>query len=401
MARIQINRIITKIALLPIVLFCHFLFFMARPFVIVQVYLIDFQFGHLLSMTHANELRNLTWNRTHARKKCTLYCFPGPYSSRYAINKLAENVPVVVGNIAWLFAKVSQFIPNASIYFKKDTQLQYYEDLKPLIKFNEDEVDIGKSLIKGHQSIFVCLNVRDAAYNNFLNNALKINAKSYPHRDSKIEDYLKALTYLTRMGYTIYRMGSLTSSKLKTTDPKIIDYSNNGMRSEFLDFYLGANCKFAISTGSGWDEIPVIFQRPLLQVNLFDFLSESALRRTTLIYPKKFISKQSGLLLDLRQIIEVSIPNSHLFKNKTINSDNQLGVVDLSSEELVDAVTEMAQRVEGTFVETPEQKEMQAKLKHILSTHPKLQPSPNYYPIRAQFASCFLSRYPNFLDGLD
>ena len=61
-------------------------------------------------------------------------------------------------------------------------------------------------------------------------------------------------------------------------------------------------------------------------------------------------------------------------------------------------VTEMAQRVEGTFIETPEQKEMQAKLKHILSTHPKLHPSPNYYPIRAQFASCFLSRYSNFLD---
>ena len=78
-----------------------------------------------------------------------------------------------------------------------------------------------------------------------------------------------------------------------------------------------------------------------------------------------------------------------------------LMIRDLSSEELVEAVTEMAQRVEGTFVEKPEQKEMQAKLKRILSTHPKLQPSPNYYPIRAQFASCFLSRYPNFLDGLD
>ena len=93
--------------------------------------------------------------------------------------------------------------------------------------------------------------------------------------------------------------------------------------------------------------------------------------------------------------------NSQLFKNLPIDSQDRLRVDDLSSEELVEAVTEMAQRVEGTFVETPEQKEMQAKLKHILSTHPKLQPSPNYYPIRAQFASCFLSRYPNFLDGLD
>jgi polyphosphate kinase len=78
--------------------------------------------------------------------------------------------------------------------------------------------------------------------------------------------------------------------------------------------------------------------------------------------------------------------------------DAGVEIRDLSSEELVEAVTEMAQRVEGTFVETSEQEEMQAKLKHILSTHPKLQPSPNYHPIRAQFASCFLSRYPNFLD---
>ena len=70
----------------------------------------------------------------------------------------------------------------------------------------------------------------------------------------------------------------------------------------------------------------------------------------------------------------------------------------MGSDELVAAVTEMAARVEGTFVETPEQKQMQAKFKQIFSTHPKLQPTPNYYPIRAEFASCFLSNYPNFLD---
>ena len=71
---------------------------------------------------------------------------------------------------------------------------------------------------------------------------------------------------------------------------------------------------------------------------------------------------------------------------------------DLDPNELVAAVTEMAARVEGSFVETPEQKQMQAKLKHTFSTHPKLQPTPNYYPIRAQFASCFLSKHQNFLD---
>ena len=103
-------------------------------------------------------------------------------------------------------------------------------------------------------------------------------------------------------------------------------------------------------------------------------------------------------MLSLKDLINHEIADRF---NSQAYKDAGVKIRDLSSEELVEAVTEMAQRVEGTFVETPEQKEIQAKLKHILSTHPKLQPSPNYYPIRAQFASCFLSRYPNFLDGLD
>ena len=115
-------------------------------------------------------------------------------------------------------------------------------------------------------------------------------------------------------------------------------------------------------------------------------------------FPKILLDSQTGETLNLENLIDREIVNQ---ANSQAYKDAGVEIRDLSSEELVEAVTEMAQRVEGTFVETPEQKEMQAKLKHIFSTHPKLQPSPNYYPIRAQFASCFLSRYPNFLDGLD
>jgi hypothetical protein len=101
-------------------------------------------------------------------------------------------------------------------------------------------------------------------------------------------------------------------------------------------------------------------------------------------------------VLTLQQLVDRGAATPH---NTQAYKDAGVVIRDMSSEELVDAVTEMAQRVEGTFVETPEQKEMQAKAKHILSTHPKLQPSPNHYPIRAQFASCFLNRYPNFFDS--
>ena len=136
----------------------------------------------------------------------------------------------------------------------------------------------------------------------------------------------------------------------------------------------------------------------MLWVNHLPIFDPSAITLQIVIYPKNLVNKGSLTDLNLKTILHKNILDCFNLRGY---QDAGVEIRDLSSEELVEAVTEMAQRVEGTFVETPEQREMQAKLKHILSTHPKLQPSPNYYPIRAQFASCFLSRYPNFLDGLD
>ncbi|MFZ9833926.1 MAG: TIGR04372 family glycosyltransferase, partial [Ilumatobacteraceae bacterium] len=203
---------------------------------------------------------------------------------------------------------------------------------------------------------------------------------------------------LAEMGYTVFRMGAIVKEPLVSDNPRIIDYAANGMRTELLDIFLGAHCTFTISTGSGWDSMPTVFRRPIMFVNQLPVYAPSVTTLQSVTFPKILLDNQTGSILSLKNLIDREIAHR---ANSQAYKDAGVEIRDLSSEELVEAVTEMAQRVEGTFVETPEQKEMQAKLKHILSTHPKLQPSPNYYPIRAQFASCFLSRYPNFLDGLD
>ena len=132
-----------------------------------------------------------------------------------------------------------------------------------------------------------------------------------------------------------------------------------------------------------------------MYVNFLPHFCLECIVRDLIIYPKSLINFKTKSELDLSQIINrkaQTIYQGHDYRDAGVT------IRDLSSEELVEAVTEMAQRVEGTFVETPKQIEMQEKLKHILNNHPKLQPSPICYPIRAQFASSFLSRYPNFLD---
>ncbi len=369
-----------------------------RPFLLIQFVKVDWQFGHMLAITHASELNNSKRNKTHKRKRVLIYCLIGTISNKYVLQKLRENIVIFHGHLAWLLIYFCRKVTGTLFEDPNLASIQYYENQEPLIKFNEIEKSNGKNFLSHESENFVCLNVRCSAYNESMNQKHGLNLKPWVSRNSDIKTYVNAIEKLTIMGYQVYRMGQVVQERIPELNSRVHDYANNGSRTEFLDIYLGAFCKFAVSTMSGWDDVIVIFKRPLLAVNVYDFLNISNLSRQCLIFPKLLFRNDQLILLD--EIIDMW--SSGYFNERHVNlSTLGVGIRDLTSEELVEAVTEMAQRVEGTFVETPEQKEMQAKLKHILSTHPKLQPSPNYYPIRAQFASCFLSRYPNFLDGLD
>jgi putative glycosyltransferase (TIGR04372 family) len=268
--------------------------------------------------------------------------------------------------------------------------------LPKTLEFTTEEYehsDIENLRLQPNQK-FICLHVRDSAFaSQFFN-----NSSHQTFRNCEIETFLNASEVLANRGYVVFRTGVKVNKNLVSDNPRVVDYATNGMRSEFLDIYLGAKASFVISTASGWDSVPTIFRRPTLKVNVLPVCAYDNLSFPHLIVPKVLCDIASKEPSSLFQILDRGVERLYDTDGYT---NAGLEIRDLSPEELVEAVTEMAQRVEGTFVETPEQKEMQAKLKHILSTHPKLQPSPNYYPIRAQFASCFLSRYPNFLDGLD
>ena len=81
-----------KIFLTPLALSILILIASVRAIRIVQVYPVDMQLGHLLAMTHANEVRNKNWNKSHFRKKQTVYCFFGIVANEYLLKKLSENV---------------------------------------------------------------------------------------------------------------------------------------------------------------------------------------------------------------------------------------------------------------------------------------------------------------------
>lgn len=361
----------------------------------------DMRLGHLAVNTELTRLNNLILFNKSGTRTLTIYYFGNKNPpNHYLVELWKRNLPYVSGHWGWLLEYCSHFyffkLNSSKTSTPNDVNGHLLYNLPPFL-FSTQELKTGASFVNSvsRNEKFVCLNVRDRAY---LDDLKKGRLTNHDYRDSKINSYLEATETLAKLNYTVIRMGKVVEETLGSKNQDVIDYANNGMRSEFLDVYLGAHCAFSVSTGSGWDGIPTIFRRPMLWVNHLPIFDPSAITLQIVIYPKNLVNKGSLTDLNLKTILDKNILDCFNLRGY---QDAGVEIRDLSSEELVEAVTEMAQRVEGTFVETPEQREMQAKLNHVLSTHPKLQPSPNYYPIRAQFASCFLSRYPNFLDGLD
>ena len=315
-----------------------------------------------------------------------IYAVRSVKSANVQLEKMwKRTVPLISGNLGWLIVNLFERIPKNQVCVettdcdRNGLLIQY----PPCLTFKPDEIELGTNFLNklGLESgqKFVCLLIRDSSYLaqswNFFGYSQGHDWSHHDYRNSDISTYVDAAEALADMGYMVFRMGAIVEKPLNSKHPRVIDYATNGMRTEFLDIYLGAHCTFCVSTGSGWDSIPQIFRRPSLYVNLLPVFSHECVVRDLLIYPKILQDRLTKNDLGLDEIMKRDIERKH----ETHYYDSA-GVEcrEMNSRELVQAVTEMAARVEGNLAETPEQKQMQAKLRHIFSTHPKLQPTHNY-----------------------
>ena len=157
----------------------------------------------------------------------------------------------------------------ASTLFEDRDVQHFLDNTPPHLNFLPKEEQRGEAglramgIPKGAQ--FVVLIVRDSAY---LDRRLPWRSWSYhDYRDSDVQNYILAAEELVARGYYVIRMGALVKEAMNVDHAMIIDYATNGMRSDFMDIYLGAKCKFCISNGTGYDSIPHIFRRPIVFID--------------------------------------------------------------------------------------------------------------------------------------
>ena len=336
---------------------------------------------------------------------CLLYLEEPPVANNYLIKMWGrhESINIIPRFLGVSLTRALKLIPGGNRHFipttlQSDRDIRgLYPKTKPHLSLTRSEIQEGyrflASLGLTSDSKFVCLTVRDSAY---LKHYLKNDDYSYhDYRDSDINDYLEACNLLSKNGYYVFRMGVRVNSSLNSSNPMIIDYANSGFRTEFLDIFLAYQCSFCITQGTGFDALPIIFRKPILQVNAVPVGYANTFVDNCLFIPKHYSSKLTNKRVSLRDQVELGLFN-HLGEHDGFVIENN------SSDEILEACNEMISRLEGKYVydddHLQEQFWMQYPL-HIKSKYSRCSTNPINSYIGARIGTSFLRKNPYYLSA--
>ena len=234
---------------------------------------------------------------------------------------------------------------------------------------------------------FVCFHARDQAY---LEWSYQDRDWAYhTYRNVEIRDLLPALEELTRRGYLGVRMGAVVEEALPAAHPRIIDYSMTG-RTELLDIFLAAHCRFFLSDPSGIIALPMVFRRPVAVVNLMPFEYIHSWGPQDLSIPKKLWLRAERRWLTFREILASGI-GRHFQRTEQFDQAG-IDVVDNTPEEITAVALEMDARLAGTWQPAPEDEERQRRFWALFAG------SPLHGVIRARIGAEFLRQHAHLLE---
>ena len=269
--------------------------------------------------------------------------------------KLMLERTLVVGDWVRYLAGWNRVIPGGAIHERPSsyTDSRDFEGLlfrhDVAIPFQPEESETAQNWLRSRGwrvgEPFVCLMVRDPAY---LANSESANQGEestetdwsyHDYRDSDIQDFLPAISWLASQGVWVIRMGRIMEKPLPENMEKVIDYAFDFGRSDFLDVWLFANCDACITTGSGPDELPRLYRRPVLHLNTLPL--ENSLIWGNTWCPKWLSWADSGQSLSAKEYLKNSWFRKEDYELRGIS------IRDLSPTELLEEVRNFWARVWG------------------------------------------------------
>ena len=276
---------------------------------------------------------------------------------------------------------------------------QHLWKLEPATTLTDEELKFGDSLRQQlgipKEAQYVCLGVKESAYYASITPesgyGQDLSHQATDSRNVDIANYMLAATHLANLGIYVVRVGSVVTAPLpKDRHEFIIDYATKA-RSELGDVVLGANCKFLINSVSGYWIFASARNKSIMVGDVFEF----GFPGDTLAQNKYSIS----VLRLLRQkcdsqlfsFAEIAVAGEKWADDKLLTS---LGLepVPNTPEEILNAVIEMNDWVDGKLVLSEHDEELQTKFYNCYPPETRLEKNP-----LVRISPSFLRKYSDLL----
>jgi putative glycosyltransferase (TIGR04372 family) len=206
------------------------------------------------------------------------------------------------------------------------------------------------SLGMGRGDWFVCVHAREPGWLGEATNS------EHRHTNADVLTYIDAIEYITAQGGWVIRMGDRSMKPLPRLE-HVIDYAHDPGRSDWMDVFLSAECRFFVGSTSGLFVLPFLFGRPVALAN-FAPMSDRPFGGKDVYIPKLYWSTREMRLLTFAE--GFAPPLRHAYH---VDPLVELGVVvvDNTPAEILDLAREMLERDRGTMIYSEEDERLQKR----------------------------------------
>jgi putative glycosyltransferase (TIGR04372 family) len=264
-----------------------------------------------------------------------------PLRSRLAFNTLHVKLPDgrVVSKARGIFAVQEEWIRQGR---------------GPLLSLTHKDVEHGRAELRRmgvpEGAWYACVHVREPGYLN------EGPTSSEAARNGDIRNYIPAIEEIVRRGGWVIRIGDPTMRPLPPL-PHCIDYAVSSFKSEVMDVFLAASCRFLIGTTSGVVIISEVFGVP---VGAAEYYPIGGMLHTPLdvIIPKPYRERATGRMLFFEEYLKM--PFAFTYDSNQFAS---LGLEALPSEpeDIRELAIEMLARTEGKWPYDAEDEKLNAR----------------------------------------
>ena len=251
---------------------------------------------------------------------------------------------------------------NRLAHWQATTAAQRFweEQRRPaLLTLKCDHERLGRSVLRTlglpADAWFVCLHGREPGF-------LRESPASH-HRQKSVDiaTYLPAALRIVERGGWVIRVGDPTMKRLPALG-QVIDYAHLPVKSEWMDVFLAASCRFWLGSNSGLYLLAQNFGTPVAMANLFP-ASNRPWTRNDLFIAKPVYDSSQQRQLSFNEMLAAELLYEQEYEARGYEA------IDNTAEEITELIDEMLDRLDGIATYTPEDEDLQERYNAIAASY--------------------------------